>query len=155
MPQEQRNVDERAKWMRAEFDAMSELNKVLRLHIANMPATGLDEWLSGLKLAYSRLHEHLDRFFTDQRSDGYLDEILQQRPRLERDVARLRHEQAELTRIADSIQRDLDETTPDDRALIADACARVQRFMAIVGGHQKTETMLTQLVFNLDLGGGQ
>ncbi|RMF75629.1 MAG: hypothetical protein D6744_13195 [Planctomycetota bacterium] len=155
MSDKNQQAGERAKWLQAEFEAISELSKVLRLHIAHMPSTNIAEWLGGLKLAYNRLHEHLDRFFADQREGGYLDDILEERPRLERDVTRLRHEQAELSRIADSIQRDLDETGPDDRALIADVCARIQRFMAIVANHAKCEAMLTQLVFNLDLGAGE
>jgi hypothetical protein len=36
--------------------------------------------------------------------------------------------------------------------LVADACARLQRFMAVVGQHEQRESMIVLFAFNQDLG---
>jgi hemerythrin-like domain-containing protein len=153
MATERMQPSELAAWMRAEHDALRRLTDVLKQHIAAMPELALDEWLHGLRVAFDRLRAHLERNFAAQERDGYLDDLIARRPSVAREVARLKCEHGELMRMADRIRAELAETAAEDRLLVADGSARIQRFIAVVSQHEQREDTLTLVVYNEDLGG--
>ena len=155
MGTESMSDDELAAWMQAEHQATKTLTKVIREHIAIMPESNHDKWLDGLRAAFARLTAHLQRNFKAQESGGYLKFIIEQRPTLTNEVERIRSEHTELLRMADRIRVDLAEATTADRLLIADASARIQRFIAVVAQHDQRENMLTLFVFSQDIGSGE
>lgn len=135
-----------------EHQALMQLSQVLKEHIAAMPSVNIGAWLDGLRTAFDRLHAHIQRCIEMKEKDGYLETILRERPTLASQVQSLCSEHGQLLRMADGIRNDLAATRPEDRLLVADACARVQRFMAIVAGHEQRENMIVMFVFNQDLG---
>ncbi len=139
---------------RDHYQALLGLNKVLKEHIAAMPEADITRWLNELRTAYDRNYSHLQSMFKTQEECGMLDQLLERRPSLSGVVDRLKHEHGELLQMAESIRDDLAATTPEDRLLAADACARIQRFNAIVAQHEQRENMITMLVFNEELGAG-
>lgn len=149
------NPGELAKWMQEERDAFRTLTKVIKQHVAAIPDSNLGEWLHGLRSAFDRLEAHLKRNFDAQETGGYMQNLLELRPTMSREVDRLKHEHHELQHMSDRIRADLSETRAEDRLLVGDACARVLRFVAIVGQHEQRENTITLLVFNEELGAGE
>ena len=84
--------------------------------------------------------------------DGYLETILKERPTLANQVASIKAENGQLLKMADAIRNDLAEVRSEDRLLVADACARIQRYIAIIGQHEQRENMIVLFAFNQELG---
>ncbi len=147
------NIDEDlGQRLQEEHKALVQLSQLLKEHIAAMPDVSIGGWLDGLRTAFERLHAHIQRTITMKEKDGYLETILKERPTLASQVESLKCEHAQLLRMGDGIRNDLAATRPEDRLLVADSCARVQRFIAIVGQHEQRENMIVMFAFNQDLG---
>lgn len=142
-----------AAWLRQEHEALVQLTDVLKRHIAAMPQADLTDWLHGLSAAFERLMFHLERNFAAQETGGYMENLLELRPTISRRVEALKREHGELLRMGQRIREDLRATRAEERLLVADASARILRFMAVVAQHEQREDTLTLLVFNEDLGG--
>jgi hemerythrin-like domain-containing protein len=138
--------------MREERETLIELNKILRQHIAAKPDVNLDEWLRGMRIGFERLQKHLERHFAAKEEDGYLSMVIEQRPTLSGQVEQMRNEHGEILHMGEQILRDLSELEPKNRLLLADACARIQRFIAVVADHDQREIMITMYVFSQDIG---
>lgn len=154
MTAQKRDPTELAAWLREERRVLSELSKLIRGHVAQVAEKPPERWLPELNAAFRRLCAHLRTDFESQEHNGFFEELVLQRPGIERQVQRLRHEHDELLRLGEWLQRDISETRPDDRLVIADLCARVSRYLAIVAQHEQCEATLTLAVFNEDLGTG-
>jgi hemerythrin-like domain-containing protein len=138
--------------LQEEHRALVQLSQVLKEHIAGMPSVNIGPWLNGLRIAFDRLHAHIQRCIAMKEKDGYLETILKERPTLAQQVEAIKAEHGQLLRMSEGIRNDLAATRPEDRVLVADACARVQRFMAIVAQHEQRENMIVMFAFNQDLG---
>ena len=143
---------ELSQWMRSERNALIELSKVLKQHIAAQPDVNLVEWLRGLRIGFERLQKHLERHFAAKEEDGYLGMVLEQRPTLSGQVEQMRSEHGEITHMGEQILKEFEYVTSENRLLMADLCSRVQRFMAIVADHDQREIMITMFVFSQDIG---
>ncbi len=147
------NLDEEvALRLQEEHKALVQLNQMLKEHIAAMPGVNLKSWLDGLRVGFDRLHSHINRCIEMKVKDGYLETILKERPTLAQQVEAIKAEHGQLLRMAESIRNDLAAARPEDRLLVGDACARVQRYMAVVGQHEQKENMMVLFAFNQDLG---
>ncbi len=143
---------ELAQWMRSEYEAMKQLSKLLRQHIATMPDTVTDEWLRGLQAAFERLYVHLDKAYRMKSEGGYLNMVTESRPSLSPQVEELYSEQQQILELGGQILGELKKVDPRRKLLLGDVCARVGRFMDLVDEHDHREVMLTQVVCSLDLG---
>ena len=154
MTAEKRDPAELAAWLREERRILNELSKLIRGHVAQVAEKPPQRWLAELDVAFRRLCAHLRADFQSQENNGFFEELVLQRPGVERQIRQLRHEHDELLRLGEWIQRDIGQTRPDDRLIIADLCARVSRYLAIIAQHEQCEATLTLAVFNEDLGTG-
>jgi hemerythrin-like domain-containing protein len=152
MSKEGISASQLSQWMREERETLIELNKILRQHIAAKPDVNLDEWLRGMRIGFERLQKHLERHFAAKEEDGYLSMVIEQRPTLSGQVEQMRNEHGEILHMGEQILRDLSELEPKNRLLLADACARIQRFIAVVADHDQREIMITMYVFSQDIG---
>lgn len=152
MSTEHRSPEELARWMRSEHETLVELSQVIREHIARQPHVNRGDWLRGLKAAFDRLVLHLQRNFDGQESGGYLRLVVEARPTLSQKVEGLRQEHVDLRRMAERLRTDLNETEVDTGLWLADICARIQRFIAVVAQHDQRENMIALLVLNEDIG---
>jgi len=143
---------ELAAWMQGERKALQELCKLIRQHIADMPDVNRTGWLRALNAAFERLASHLERHFAAKQEDGYLRMVVEHRPTLAPQVDDMRREHDEILHLAERIRQDLSTVTPEQRLIVADICARIQRFMAVVADHEQREVMITMYVFSQDLG---
>ncbi len=144
---------EMAAWMQEQHKALLDLNHMIKEHIVAQPGVECDDWLRGLRESFKRLKSHLKINYDVKRSGGYLAHVLEVRPTLSDQVERIKHEHDEILKMAEWITGELDQIKCSDRLLIADAGARIQRFMAITAQHNQREAMITMLVFNQDIGG--
>ena len=148
------NLDEQLGLrLQEEHKTLMQLTQVLKEHIAVMPSANLGPWFHGLRIAFDRLYAHIERCMTMKEKDGYLEVILKERPSLSKQVAVIKSEHGQLLKMGAAIRNDLTATRPEDHMIVADACARVQRFMAVVDQHEQRENMLVLFALNQDLGG--
>jgi len=143
---------ELSDWMRKERETLIELSKVLRQHIAAKPDLALDDWLLGLRAGFQRLLTHLQRHYAAKTQGGYLTPVVEQRPSLSKQVEQMCGEHSEILHMGEKIHEELAIVIAEQKLLVADICARVQRFMAIVADHDQREIMLTMYVFSQDIG---
>lgn len=148
------NLDEQLGLrLQEEHTTLMQLNQVLKEHIAVMPNANLGNWLAGLRVAFDRLYAHIERCMTMKEKDGYLEVILKDRPSLSKQVAAIKSEHGQLLKLGAAIRDELATMRPEDHLIVGDACARTQRFMAIVDQHDQRENMIVLFALNQDLGG--
>lgn len=143
---------ELAARLQEEHKALMKLSRMLKEHVAAMPSVNTGPWLDGLRVAFDRVHAHIQRCIEIKVRDGYLETILKERPTLARQVESITSEHGQLLRMSEGIRDDLAAAQPENRLLVADACARVQRFLAVVAQHEQRENMIVMFAFNQDLG---
>jgi hemerythrin-like domain-containing protein len=147
------NLDEQLGLrLQEEHKALLKLSQILKEHIAAQPRGNLTRWLQGLRVAFDRLYAHIERCIAMKTEDGYLETILKIRPTLTRQVESIKSEHGQLLRMGAGIRDDLTALRPEEQVLVADACARVQRFMSVVDQHEQRENMIVMFAFNQDLG---
>jgi hemerythrin-like domain-containing protein len=144
--------EELALRLQEEHRALQQLSQVLKEHIAAMPSVNVAQWLEGLRIAFERLHAHLQRSFAMKEKDGYLEAITREHPTLSRQVEAVKEEHGQLVRMGFGIRNDLAGIRPEERVLLADSCARVQRYIAVLTEHEQRENLLVLFAFNQDLG---
>jgi hemerythrin-like domain-containing protein len=144
--------EELGRRMQEEHKALHQLTQVLKEHIASTAGGSSAQWLDGLRTAFERLFAHVKRTIEIKEKDGYLEAILKERPTLTKQVEAIKAENGQLVQMARRIQEDLADVKPDQRMLVADACARIQRYLAVVGQHEQRENMIVLFAFNQDLG---
>jgi hemerythrin-like domain-containing protein len=148
------NLDEQVGLrLQDEHKALLKLSQVLKEHIAAQPSANLTPWLQGLRVAFDRLYAHIERCIAMKTKDGYLETMLKIRPTLARRVESIKSEHGQLLRMGEGIRNDLAALRPEEQVLVTDACARVQRFMAVLDQHEQRENMIVMFAFNQDLGG--
>lgn len=138
--------------LQEEHKALLQLSQVLREHIAAMPTTDQGPWLSGLRVAFDRLHVHVERCIAMKTKNGYLETILRERPALTRQVEAVKREHGQILRLGEEIRASLQAIKSDENLLVVEACARVQRYMSIVTQHEQKENMIVLFAFNQDMG---
>lgn len=138
--------------LQAEHAALMQLTQLVKQHIAGAGGGAAGPWLEGLRVAFGRLQAHIERDLAMKEKDGYLETIMRERPMLARQVEAIKIEHPQLLTMAEGLRRDLEQARPHEKLLMADVCARVQRFMAVVAQHEQRENMLVLFAFNQDLG---
>lgn len=126
--------------------------RLLREKTATVPRAYLDEWLAELRDRFEHIRAHLQKRMALEEHEGYLTGVLDRRPTLSNTVNRLKHEHAELAKIADDIYRALREAAPMDRLLLHDCCRRIEHFLDDVERHEADENRMVLSVFTRDLG---
>jgi hemerythrin-like domain-containing protein len=144
--------EELGRRMQEEHKSLHQLTQMLKEHIASTPTSESAKWLDGLRAGFDRLYAHVKKTIQMKEQDGYLETILRERPTLAKQVASIKAENGQLLRMAEAIRVELSDSTPQDRLLVADACARIQRYMAVVGQHEQRENMIVLFAFNQELG---
>jgi len=140
--------------MQAERNTLVALSNVLKEHLAVIPEANVGTWLGGVRVAFGRLKKHLESNFVAQEEGGYLEQVIERRPTLAAQLEQCRHEHGELLRLAERVDGELSETSPDDRLLLREVTERIQRYLALAADHDRRENIITLAVFNQDIGSG-
>jgi hemerythrin-like domain-containing protein len=148
------NLDEQLGLrLQEEHKNLMQLTQVLKEHIAVISSSKRGPWLDGLRAAFDRLFAHIERCVAMKEKDGYLEVILKVRPALSTQVEAIKSEHGQMLKMGAAIRDELRTMRPEDNMLVGDACARVQRFMAVVDQHDQRENMIVLFALNQDLGG--
>lgn len=86
--------------------------------------------------------------FRLEEEDGYMKQVLELRPFLERSAEKLRHEHRDLAAELDAILKELYQPKSDVRA----CCVRLENWIGRIHLHEKQENMMVEDAFGLDIG---
>lgn len=145
-------VRDLAKWMREEHEKVGDLIHLVRKHIAVPPRGDRARWIRESQICFRRLSEHLHTHMALEEEGGYMHEVLERRPTLEREVMQLKHEHMEMGQLMRQIQAALDELNAEDHLLVRDCCSRISTLLSYVERHKETENHLVLFVFTQDMG---
>jgi hypothetical protein len=118
----------------------------------------LDEWALGVRDALAVLHDVWTRHIVETEATGaFLDELVDQAPRLASPAARLRHEHTEILAVIDAATRDLQVIPADaDRAdaFVESLRAQLTAMLSALSRHHQRGADLIYEAYDVDLGGG-
>ncbi|MCP4251569.1 MAG: hypothetical protein GY778_31415 [bacterium] len=141
-----------AAWIQEEHHRVDQLAHGLRGLIGAVPTTGLAAWIEEVGKRFEHIRAHLRKHMALEERDGYLATVLEVRPTLAGEVARLQHEHLELARLMDDIYRNLGQLTPEDRLLTRDVCQRIGNLLSYIAHHEADENLIVLSVFTDDIG---
>ncbi len=146
------SITEATKLMRREQETLRRLIDRLRRETALVPRTGLRAWVARVGECFEHFRAHFVKQMATEEGKGHLAPAVERHPALADEVARLRHEHAEFISIMDGIHEAAERIAEDDHLLARDLCARVERLLYYVDGHEAAENLLLLEGVNRDLG---
>ena len=141
-----------AAWLQKEHHRVNELIQGRRALIGAVPITGQAAWIAEVSKRFEHIRAHLRQHMALEERDGYLASVLELRPTLAGEVARLQHEHLELARLTDDIHRTLGQLAPEDRLLTRDACQRIGNLLSYLEHHEADENLIVLSAFTDDIG---
>jgi hemerythrin-like domain-containing protein len=109
--------------------------------------------LSTLRFIVQSLQRHLERLFSLEEDDGYMDLVKKKAPRLSRTVEALKLEHEEYRNGIKWIVHSLEQITSKDKAKFAAVCDEVLDFLEKLDKHGRKEIDLIQEAFEREVGG--
>jgi hypothetical protein len=127
--------------------AMDELE-----HALDSPAPGrVDEWTLGVRDALANIHDVWTRHVVDTESPGaFLDELVEEEPRLANQVRRLREEHGEVLSVLLAAEDQLAAIPIDVEAIRA----TLTRLLCELARHRQRGADLVYEAYDVDIGGG-
>lgn len=127
--------------------AMCELEDAL-----DAPAPGrVDEWTHGVRGALANVHDVWTRHVVDTESPGaFLDELVEEEPRLANQVRRLREEHGEILSVLLAAEDHLARTPIDVEAVRA----TLTTLLSELARHRQRGADLVYEAYDVDIGGG-
>jgi hemerythrin-like domain-containing protein len=125
-----------------EHETLNRLMDELRAEIAVVPRSGLEPWIDRLKERFAHFEAHLVKHMALEEQGGYLAPVLGERPTLNKQVARLKHQHAEFVRLLKLLRQQVEQLDPADSILPRDWCHHVARLLAYVEQHEHEEDLL-------------
>ncbi|MCG8405259.1 MAG: hemerythrin domain-containing protein [Phycisphaerales bacterium] len=147
------NAEELARWLKDEHKTVHKLATKLQERVASIPSANHATWVGHVRDAFEHFRAHLTKVMALKEKDGYMLQVLEQRPHLSREVERLAHEHQEFTSLMNMIHQTLEKIQPNDFLLMRDCCHRVQDLLSYIEHHDYNENLIVTSAFNLDIGG--
>jgi hypothetical protein len=117
----------------------------------------VDEWRSGVREALTSLHEVWTRHIVETEAPGaFLDELVDEAPRLATPAARLRREHNEVLGVITRAEKMLDQVLlDDDHDVYVDALrADLTEMLCALAHHRQRGADLIFAAYDVDIGGG-
>ena len=122
-----------------------------RLEASSARASGLDDWVDGIRDALNNLESALQRHVSEiERPDGLFDEVIERAPHLESDVEGLRREHRDLLTACHEALAIAGGPAVDARALRR----KVMTTLARLATHRQRGSELLFDTYNVDLAAG-
>jgi len=109
--------------------------------------------LSTLRFIIQSLQRHLERLFSLEEYDGYMDLVKKKAPRLSRTVDALKSEHEEYRNGIRRIVHSLEQISTKDKTKFATICDEVLDFLEKLDKHGRKEIDLIQEAFEREVGG--
>jgi hypothetical protein len=146
------DTHEFAVWMQHEHHAVDKQVYGLKSVVGHVPPVGRDDWLDTVRTRFEHLRAHLIKHMTLEEHDGYMSNVLEQRPTLHEQVRRLERQHPQIVRLLNNIHRDLAECRIDDCLLLDECCLRIRALLDAVEQHEAAENLIVLSVFTNDIG---
>lgn len=117
----------------------------------------VDEWRRGVREALTALHEVWTRHIVETEAPGaFLDELVEEAPRLATPAARLRREHNEVLGVINRAEKMLDDVLlDDDHDVYVDALrADLTEMLCALAHHRQRGADLIFSAYDVDIGGG-
>jgi hypothetical protein len=117
----------------------------------------VDEWRYGVREALAALHEVWTRHIVETEAPGaFLDELVDEAPRLSTPAARLRREHNEILGVINRAEKSLDQVLLDeDHDVFVDTLrADLTEMLCALAHHRQRGADLIYAAYDVDLGGG-
>jgi len=117
----------------------------------------VDEWRQGVKEALSALHEVWTRHIVETEAPGaFLDELIDEAPRLATPAARLRREHNEVLGVINRAEKTLDQVLLDDdhEVYVEGLRADLTEMLCALAHHRQRGADLIFAAYDVDIGGG-
>jgi len=117
----------------------------------------VDEWRHGVTYALSSLHEVWTRHIVETEAPGaFLDELIDEAPRLSTPAARLRREHNEILGVINRAEKSLDQVLlDDDHDVFVDTLrAELTEMLCALAHHRQRGADLIFSAYAVDIGGG-
>lgn len=148
------NPHDIAQQSAVENGMLQHLEEALRSTMAwQVQGTDFSRKLSTLRFIAGSFQRHLERLFTLEEYDGYMDLVLKTTPNLGKQVFNLKDEHGQLLNKARQIVVRLERVAPTDQAGFDKICADFQALLQRLDHHTQKEVELFQEAFHE--GGGE
>ncbi len=117
----------------------------------------VDEWRYGVRETLSSLHEVWTRHIVETEAPGaFLDELIDEAPRLSTPAARLRREHNEILGVINRAEKSLDQVLlDDDHDVFVDTLrAELTEMLCALAHHRQRGADLIFAAYAVDIGGG-
>jgi hypothetical protein len=117
----------------------------------------VDEWRHGVTDALSSLHEVWTRHIVETEAPGaFLDELIDEAPRLSTPAARLRREHNEILGVINRAEKSLDQVLLDDDhdVFVDQLRADLTEMLCALAHHRQRGADLIYSAYAVDIGGG-
>lgn len=142
------------KQSRVESDALR-LTKEALATIISWPAEGakFTRKLSGLRFQVKWFQQQVERLFSIEEHDGYMNWVTEICPQLADRIGQLEHEHAKIRSMLSEITPHLERLLPDDWRGLEILCDDLKAVIELIENHTDKETKLLQEAVSQDLGG--
>lgn len=146
------SIHQIAKRLSREHFELEILMKRLQACVDFMPRTNEAAWIEECRSVYAAFRNHLLKHMALEEADGYLTNVLEQRPGLGCEVERLQREHDSLSYLIESLGDAIEVLTPDEPLRIRDCCHRVRDLIAYIRHHEHDENMIVLSAFTDEIG---
>jgi hypothetical protein len=129
----------------------------LEYALASPAPSRVDEWRHGVTDALSSLHEVWTRHIVETEAPGaFLDELIDEAPRLSTPAARLRREHNEIHGVINRAEKSLDQVLLDDDhdGFVDTLRADLTEMLCALAHHRQRGADLIYSAYAVDIGGG-
>jgi hypothetical protein len=150
-------VPEAMEGVRSRRAGLRSAMSALEYALASPAPRRVDEWRHGVTDALSSLHEVWTRHIVETEAPGaFLDELIDEAPRLSTPAARLRREHNEILGVINRAEKSLDQVLlDDDHDVFVDTLrADLTEMLCALAHHRQRGADLIYSAYAVDIGGG-
>ncbi len=141
-----------SEWMKEEYEKVHKLVDALREKIGTEPRFNQEKWIDEVRLRFEHLRAHFIKHIALEEQEGYLKSVLEQKPSLSEQAAKLHTEHQQLVKLMNGIHATLMEMGPSDHLIISDCRQRIEGLLLTLRQHEDRENMLVTYAFTQDIG---
>ncbi|MCG3138583.1 MAG: hypothetical protein HJJLKODD_02448 [Phycisphaerae bacterium] len=128
---------------------------LLRLRMASKPDAHGDHWLTAFASHFRHFHTQLRSHFEMEEEGGFMKPVVDKRPTLSPQIARLREEHRQMRHLCYELEMFVEECRAPSLQQIAHIRERSDEIIDCLKAHEKAENQLIQDAFQLDLGSSE
>ena len=125
----------------------------LRAAAMEIPPAPRESWLTTLREKFFRFRAHLIHRIALEEIGGFLEQVVQMRPALAKDIEHLQRENRDILASIEQVHQGLADTAPDDADRLRHLRMRIYHILSAVQHHAEHEDLLISFAYTQDTGG--